>query len=218
MKIISILLLSQPLFSMDKNEVENIVNESVLNSLEGLISTIEVMIVIAGVAFTIFGIVNFLIKKQIKKELQEEIDLSHEKAISHIDKLFREKSKDIQDEMQEKMIKHIKSNIRTSQRHSQREEYLRNIIFMDLNKILSNELNGSGTSEAFNAFADRFLIIAQLTSGNLDKTKKALHKLAIDSKRQISRLSSVKNYVTYIKDNDINGEYLECIENFEAAI
>ncbi len=215
MKILSILILSIPLFSMDKEEVENIVNESVLNSIEGLISTIEVMVVVAGVAFTAFGVVNFIRKKQIKKELQEEIELSREKAISYIDELFRKKSKEIQDEMQEKMSRHMKSNINKSHKLSQHEEYLRNIIFIDLNKMLSNELNGSVTSEAFNAFADRYLIIAQLTSGDPDKTKKALHKLAIDSKRQISRLSSVKNYVTYIRENDISGEYLEYIENFE---
>lgn len=219
MKILSILLLCLPLFSMDKEEVQNIVNESLLSSLDGMTGTIELMLIGLGLLFSffsIFGFISFFGKKQIRKELQGDIELLHEKSISHINKLFRTKSQEMQDEMQEKVMKHIKSNIKLSQKLSQKEEYLRNIIFFDLNKLLSSELDNGNASEVFLIFADRFHIIAQLTSGDSNKTKKALHKLTTDSKKEITRLSSVKNYVLYMEES-ADDDVLEYIEAFKTT-
>ncbi len=210
MKILSILLLCMPLFSMDKEEVQNIVNESLLSSLDGMTSTIELMLIVFGIALSVLGFISFFGKKQIKKELQEDLEFS-------IDKLFYEKSKEMQDEITEKLKKQMSNNTKLSQKLSQKEEFLRNIIFFDLNKLLSSELDNGNASDEFLIFAERFYIIAQLTSGNSDETKKALHKLTVDSKRKIARLSSVKNYVSYL-EKSADDDILEYIHEFKMAL
>ncbi len=98
-----------------------------------------------------------------------------------------------------------------------KEEYLRNIIFFDLNKILSSELDNGNASEVFLIFADRSRIIAGLISGNSNKIKKALRELTIDAKRKISRLSSVKNYVSYLEEKSVDDDVLEYIDAFKTA-
>ncbi len=205
---------------MDKKEVQDIVNESLLNSLDGMTGTIELMLFGLGIIFSffsIFGFISFFGKKQIKKELQEDIDFSHEKSILHINTLFNEKSQEMQDEMQKRVMKHTRNNIKSSQKLSQKEEYLRNIIFFDLNKILSSELDNGNASEVFSTFANRFHIIAQLTSGNSDEIIKALHKLTTDPKRTIARLTSVKKYVSYMEESVADDDILEYIQEFKMA-
>ncbi len=206
---------------LNKEEVINIVNAQLLNSLDGMNSTIGLMLaaltaIIAVISFA--SVMSYFSKKKIIEEAEKKIEQAEKKITLHINKLFREETTEIQNEIQEKLTKYVKNNTKQLQKRSQHEEYLRNIIFYDLNKALATELNnGNNISDVFTTFAERFHIIAQLTSGNNEQATKALKKLAIDSSRKIIRFNSIKNYISYLKEQSDDYELLGYIDKFETS-
>ena len=136
-----------------------------------------------------------------------------------IEKKFQEESSNIKEEIQVSLLKRVKSDVYKNQKYTQKEEYLRNIIFYDLNKILAHELdNGSNISNVYATYAERLFIIAQLTSGDRDKSIKALEKLSHGTQKVVIRLKSVKNYISYLKAHSEDIELLNTVDKFEISL
>ena len=187
--------------------IENI-NSSIANNLQVL----EIALAFISILLVIIGFVNFFHKKRIMEEIEE-------KTSYLINKKFRQESEEIREEINKKLNIYVKNSIKKLKQESQKEEFLRNLIFKDLSSTLSSELNnGTNLAEVFNTYANRYYIISQLTSGNDDERKRALRKLATGSYKQITKLKSFKEYLILLKDTDTSLDIANAIIELESAL
>ncbi len=212
------------------NEITSQVNQIILNNIENINSTIanhlqvlEISLAFASILLVALGFMNFTYKKQLiremekhKKQIKIEIE---ERTEQLINKKFRQEAEDTREEIYHKLSTYVKTSIRKLKKESQKEEFLRNLIFKDLNTILSSELsNHTNISEVFNTYANRCFIISQLTSGNDHERKIALRKLSIGSYKQITKLESFKEYLKLLKKTDTSLDIANAIVELESAL
>ncbi len=183
-------------------------NSAVANNLQVLgiaLAAISILIVI-------IGFFNFRYKNEIREEIEE-------KTTYLVNKKFRQESEDIIEDIHKKLNSYVKTSIKKLKKESQKEEFLRNLIFKDLNTILSSELNnGTNISEVFSIYADRYYVISQLTSGDENERKKALRKLSIGAYKQITKLKSFKDYLQLLKDMDVSLDIANEILELESKL
>ncbi len=233
--IILFFLITQTLFAFEDNNISNDitdqVNQIILNNIENINSTIanhlqvlEIALAFASILLVVIGFMNFTYKKHLmdemekhKKQMKIEIE---DKTEQLINKKFRKEAEDTREDIQQQLNNYVRTSIKKLKKESQKEEFLRNLIFKDLNNILSSELNEhTNFSEVFNTYALRYYIISQLTSGDDHEKKLALRKLSIGAYKQLTKLESFKEYITTLKENeDTSLEIANAIVEFELAL
>ena len=199
----------------NKKVLEDVMNEKLLASVEYINTTIGVVMTIFALLLAVVSIGFYNVYKQ-KKEIIEEVK---DRTELLIDKKFKDKSKDIYDEITEKTTSVIKKITKIERAESQKEEFLRNLLFYDLSKMRSTEQNDKDNfSKAFSDHADRYYVISQLTSGIDKEQTSALRKLGTGSYRKIIKLKSFKDYIIYLKESDIDLETLDKIADLELKL
>lgn len=195
--------------SLSKEELTHIINEQLLGNVDAINSTISNYLTVFGILLAIgslilsFGV--YFKKKELDQKIQE-----------YVEKQFNQEFHNVIKEVNKRANILIGRENTKLKKEYQKEEYLRNFIFYDLNKILSSELsNGKNLSEIFNLHADRIYLITQLTSGEEKKITKALRQLSIGNYDKITRLDSFGQYISFLKDTDISAHLLEQIDNLE---
>ncbi len=232
--IILFLMLISQLFALEENNqsAKQIVNgndevyltidqlnQVLLNNMENANSAVANNLQVLGIALAaisilivIIGFFNFRYKNEIREEIEE-------KTTYLVNKKFRQESEDIIEDIHKKLNSYVKTSIKKLKKESQKEEFLRNLIFKDLNTILSSELNnGTNISEVFSIYADRYYVISQLTSGDENERKKALRKLSIGAYKQITKLKSFKDYLQLLKDMDVSLDIANEILELESKL
>ncbi len=195
----------------NKKDLESILDNKLLGSVEAINSTIEIALLLLSVMVAVIGY-GFYKKREIVQEVEDRMTLI-------VDKKFKEQSEEIYDEINKKTTSVIKKMTKIQRVESQKEEFLRNLLFYDLSKMRSTEQNDKDNfAKAFSDHADRFYIVSQLTSGIDKERSKALRKLATGSYRKIIKLKSFKNYITYLKESDIDLDTLGRIADLELKL
>lgn len=217
--LLSLFILScsdSPIQVIDNKQVlEDVLNEKLLGSVEAINTTIAVVIGLFATMLVVISMGFYNVYRQ-KKEIMQEVE---DRTALLIEKKFKEQSEEIYDEITKKITYVIKKMSKIQRIESQKEEFIRNLIFYDLNKMRSTEQNDKDNFEkAFSDYADRFYIVSQLTSGIDKERSKALRKLATGSYRKIVKLKSFKNYITYLKESDIDLDTLAKIADLELKL
>jgi len=186
-------------FSPEQIEnIQNIVNSSVLSSIDGINSTIgnslNIFIAVITVTLTIVGFISFS-----KKKIIEEID-------TNLENKFIEERRKFETITDEKINEYLKIYIKELKSQIHKEEFLRNLMTFDIYKILSTEikLNGENNiNQIFNIHSDRIFTISQLTSGNSKQIIKALKKLKNGNLayEPIIASDNFRNYISYLEKN-----------------
>jgi len=168
--------------------VENFVNNRILANFENIMALNEYCLEIIMGGITIFLVIlgfNYsankrVISSEIKKQLAKE-----------------------KEEFKREAHKDLKKLMNQYRQKSQKEEFLRNMIFKDLIKILSSELqdkNFKDITEKFNLHAERLEVITQLTSGNEEEVIVSLKRLATRTYDKIIRLQSFRDYIQILEN------------------
>ena len=153
-------------------KIKSIVNDTILNTIDGINSTIQTSIeIIIGLITIIIGFWVYMAYN--KKQVIEEITFNIE------NKFIAERQR-FESIAEEKINEYLKIYIEQLKNQIHKEEYLRNLMIYNIYKILSSEikLNGENNiNEIFSKHSDRLFTISQLTSGNITNIIKALKKL-----------------------------------------
>ncbi len=193
----------------DTKEIHSIIDERLLSSVEAINSTIALVIAMFTLIIAVIGF-GFYDNSRKKKELLSEVE---DKTTFMIDKKFKEQIEETNIEINKKTKSIINYAIRRLKHESQKEEFLRNMLFYDLNKIHATEQKNS--DNAFSNYADRYYIVSQLTSGISKEQTSALSRLPTGAYKKITKLESFKNYITFLKNSDISLDTFEKIEELE---
>jgi len=182
---------------MNKTSISNLINEKLINNIDGINSSISnVLTLLFGALTTYFLFIafNFFQKKKIIKDVILE---------SH--KEINEEIKNLKEENKIEFNRHIKNSINENRKESQKDEYIRNLIFYDLSKMLASDINENGENnlkKVFNLYSTRLLIATQLTSGEEKQIKFALRKLSLKVYYRLLSLKPVKDYIETLEERD----------------
>ena len=184
---------------MTKEEVQRLLLENV----DGINSAISNYLAVFAIIITVLSLLQYFKGKQLDKKIEEVVKNK-----------FLSESSLIVDEMKDRVKILIGSENKKLKKDYQKEEYLRNLIFYELNNILASELNnGSNISDVFGKHGERLHVVIQLTSGDDEKMIKAIKKFSTGTYNKITRLDSFKNYINFIKkSSDTSTKVLKILE------
>jgi len=194
----------------DTKEIHSIIDERLLGSVEAINSTIALVIAMFTLIIAVIGF-GFYDNSHKKKELLSEVE---DKTTLMIDKKFKEQIEETNIEINKKTNSIINHAILRLKHESRKEEFLRNMLFSDLNKMHATEQKKNAT-KALNDYSDRYYIVSQLTSGISKEQTSALSRLPTGAYKKITKLESFKNYITFLKNSDISLDTFEKIEELE---
>lgn len=187
---------------LSKDEIICIINDRLLDSIEGVNTGMAIAIAFIFGLLTLYTVLMGLSVLNVKK-VRDEILQEVKKGITEE---INEKSKRID--------KNIKKSILKNHQATQEDEYLRNLIFYDLSKILAsdiNELAETDMKKVFNLYSTRLLVATQLTSGDKKQIKRALKMLSLSAYKPLRSFISIQNYIKTLElrdDLDIEDELL----------
>ncbi len=201
-----------PQFVENSKDIQAIIDERLLGSVEAINSIFELIIAIFTVMLVVVGYTSYNIKRQ-KEEISSEIEYRLNIVIS---KKFKEQEEEIYEEINQKTKSIIKNTNKKIRNEFQKEEFLRNMLFNDLNKMrATQQQNSENIAQAFSDHVDRYNVVSQLTSGIKDEQTKALRKLSTGVYKKIIKLQSFKNFIEFLKDSDIDLDMLDKISQLE---
>jgi hypothetical protein len=169
------------------NTVISIVNNELLKNFEIITAlnanTFEILFAGITILFIVMGFSHFNYKQHMVFEIGKQLEKEKEEFLKE-------------------SLKDLKKLINQYKYESQQEEFLRNIIFKDLTKILASEIKGDKEhqlNEKFSLHADRLEVITQLTSGDENEVRKALRRLSTKTYNKIIRLQSFIDYIEVLE-------------------
>jgi len=169
------------------NTIITIVDGQLLKNFEIITAlnanTFEILFAGITILFIVIGFNHFNYKQHMAFEIGKQLE--------------REK-----EEFLKASLKDLKKLINQYKYESQKEEFLRNIIFKDLTKILASEIKGDKEhqlTEKFSLHADRLEVITQLTSGDENEVRKAIRRLSTKTYNKIIRLQSFIDYIEVLE-------------------
>lgn len=204
-----------PQFVENSKDIQAIIDERLLGSIEAINSIFAIITAIFTLMLVVAGYMSFNIKKQ-KEEISSEIEYRLNIVIS---KKFKEQEEEIYEEINQKTKSIIKNTNKKIKNEFQKEEFLRNMLLNDLNKMrATQQQNSENIAQAFSDHVDRYNVVSQLTSGIKDEQTKALRKLSTGVYKKIIKLQSFKNFIEFLKDSDIDLDMLAKISQLELNI
>ena len=178
------------------NDIKNIVNQTLIQNVDGINSAISNNLTLLIFFFTIvFAFIGFF--KYDKSKLKDEV-------FSDVKRDLRLEVNEIKDSITNDFNRYMKQNLDQHKMMVYKEEYLRNLINFELNKMLASELKINGDNnfnEVFGLYSDRLFLIAELTSGDKKQIIKALKKLNIGEFKKLIKLTSIQDYLTFLLEN-----------------
>jgi hypothetical protein len=167
--------------------IYTIVNNQILKNFEIITTlnsnTFEILFAGVTILFIVIGFNHYNYKQHMAFEIGRQLEKEKEEFLKE-------------------SLKDLKKLINQYKNESQKEEFLRNIIFKDLTKILASEIKGDEEhqlNEKFSLHSDRLEVITQLTSGDENEVRKAIRRLSTKTYRKIIRLQSFVEYIDILE-------------------
>ena len=195
--------------NLTRADVVNIVNETLISNVDGLNSALQshlnIFFDILAISLAFFAYFHYDSKKSID---------------STVNKIIYKEIEEVKNSLESQMTKFIKNHIKNYEKLSNEEEFYRNLLSYDLNKILSSEIKINGhnnLNEIFSIHSERIYTMAQLTSRDSKEIKKALRKLKTNGiYEHISKVDSFKKYLDFLEKNSDDINILNAIEEFKS--
>jgi hypothetical protein len=178
---------------MTPEQIEAFMNAKLLANVENINSTISNMVTLLGVAIALIGAIATFTIFQRKKIVSE--------VMAEVHKELDEEKQRIIRQADEKANAMIHEEILEYKQKAMLEEYYRNMMFKDLSTLLADEIHINDTNnlaEVFAKHADRYEIVAKLTSGKKKETREALKRL-VKGDYKIIRLEAFKKYIEILE-------------------
>jgi len=188
-----ILLTAATMTPEQMEQIEAFMNAKLLGNVENINATVSNLVTVLAVAISIIGAIATFTMFQRKRIVNEVMAQVHTELDDAKQRIVRQAD--------EKANIMIHEEIEAYKKQAREEEYFRNMMFNDLNRMLAREIHVNDTNnlpDVFALHADRYEIIAKLTSGRLRETQDALDKL-VNGNYEIVGLVSLQKYIDILE-------------------